>query len=295
MFEENVSVETVEATPSEAGTTESDKGSDRDFLEAFTGEEQPKEETPEESQEEVTDDRGDDDKAEDVEEGTPASFTLKVNGSQVQVSQEEIIPLAQKGMDYDRIRGQRDQLMNDPTLKQLDDMAYQHGMDRQGFIDHLANAFRNDQISALAHQLMSERGLDEQTAHDMAALQWDNQTILKEQQMTMQRQQEAQRRQEEQRYRQSSEQEQMANSFAALYDAFPELGDKTFDEFPDMVKEAIINGRSPLEAYQSFVLAENKKQLEIIKNNTKIKEKSTGSTQSVKQSETDPFLSAFLS
>ena len=118
MFEDSITAETTETIPSEVEAAET--GNDNAFWEALTGEEETTEETAEETAEEETeeaeeleeDDRGDDDRAQDEEkEEIPASFTLKVNGSEVQVSQEEIIPLAQKGMDYDRIRQQRDQLM----------------------------------------------------------------------------------------------------------------------------------------------------------------------------------------
>ena len=298
MFEDSITAETTETIPSEVETAET--GNDNAFLEALTGEEETTEETAEEETEEAEeleeDDRGDDDRAQDEEkEEIPASFTLKVNGSEVQVSQEEIIPLAQKGMDYDRIRQQRDQLMNDKAIRQLDELAQLQGMDRENFIGFLMGSFRQNQISQLAYQLVNEKGLDEQTAYEMAALQVENQSILNNQSLQRQREERLQREQQELMARQNSEQQRMADSFAALYNAFPELGEKTFDDLPDSVKQAIISGQSPLEAYQAFVIGENKKQLEIMRNNTKVKEKKTGSTQSVKRAEQDDFLSTFLS
>lgn len=297
-MEDNNTVETVESTPSETGaeeTTETRTASDADldlFSKTLNGEEVDTETKTEETEEiEVQDLREEkDEPAEENKEEVPAqTFTLKHNGAEFQVTQEQIVPLAQKGMDYDRIREQRDNLLNDPSLRRLDDFARLQGMSREQFIGSLVEAFEGQQISMMAGQLMEQRGLDEQTAYEMASLHYQNENA--------QKYQEYQRAEQERAYQEElynaqvaeSEEAKTIQSFNALINKYPELKDKRWDEFPEQVRNDITNGISPLEAYQSFVIAERSKELEILKTNNKNKERATGDAKHKSTSEDSDF------
>lgn len=305
-MEDNNTVETVETTPSETGAEETRETTSDAFLEGLSDDYQLEEKA--EAQEEATEENqevgefgqelGDDDKAamEREEETAPPTFTLKHNGAEFQVTQEQIIPLAQKGMDYDRIREQRDHLLNDPTLKQLDDFAKLQGMNREQFIGSLVEAFQRQQVSMLANEYMEHRGLDEQTAYEMASLYYQNENAQKYQEY--QRAEQERAYQEELYNAQMAESEEMKlkQSFKRLVEEFPELKEKRWDDFPEQVRNDINNGADPLQAYQKFVLSEQKKQLEIIKNNEKNAQRATGSTKTAKEAKSaDPFLEGFLS
>ena len=111
--------ETIEETPEETAETESDE---TDQSEADEAEDASDDESAEASEEPV-----------DEEPGKEAdqSFTLKHLDEVREVNRDEVIALAQKGLDYDRIRTERDSLKaekatlqdHEDFLKELAEMA----------------------------------------------------------------------------------------------------------------------------------------------------------------------------
>lgn len=71
----------------------------------------------------------------------PRMFTLKNRDETRQVSEQDLIAMAQKGWDYDTVRQERDQLRQyrgeaDPALALIDEYAARMGMTRSQYIDH---------------------------------------------------------------------------------------------------------------------------------------------------------------
>lgn len=215
-------------------------------------------------------------------------FVLRHMGQSFSVNQEDMVALAQKGLDYDRIRTQRDQMMNDPTLAELDLFAQMNGTSRLELIQSMIAAYQEQSVVARSNQLV-QQGYDENAAYQIASLEMQNQ-MAQRRQMVSQNQARAQQNQQmvEQRQKEQEHQVRIAQ-FSRLKEAFPELREKSFSDLPKSVQEAILNGLTPLEAYQGFVLSENKRiaseskrQVEIMRNNQAVREKSTGSVKSSK-------------
>lgn len=71
---------------------------------------------------------------------TPETFTLKHLDQVRQVGKEEVVTLAQKGLDYDRIRTERDELRQyrqeaDPALELVKGYAQRSGMTIPDYLD----------------------------------------------------------------------------------------------------------------------------------------------------------------
>ena len=106
------------------------------------------------------------DKPEDkqTEADQPLTFTLKHLDETRTVDKDEVIKLAQQGMDYERVRTERDQLReyrkeNDIYAKFIKERAEQNGLTPQAFMDGIYKS-----------ELMS-KGANEQTAIERIALE----------------------------------------------------------------------------------------------------------------------------
>lgn len=94
----------------------------------------------------------------------PQLFTLKYRGEQLQVTQDEMVALAQKGRDYDTVRQERDQLLQyrqeaDPALELVRSYAQRNGMTVGDYLDYCRR-----------RELMSQ-GINEQTANAQIAVE----------------------------------------------------------------------------------------------------------------------------
>lgn len=287
-------VDTVETTPSETATEET-TATEQDldiFAKTLDGEEVDTTTESTQDNTEVQDlrEEKDDQQGDGANQSTPQTFTLKHNGAEFSVTQEQIIPLAQKGMDYDRIREQRDSLLNDPTMLELDEFAKAQGMSRNEFLNSVIRAYHNQKISMMAQDLMQDRGLDEQTAQEMAELHF---RAEKAQQLQQQRQYESELAYQEELmyYQQMQENDnRQMESFSRLMTEYPELSDKHWDELPEQMRLDITKGVSPIEAYQRYLLVQNQKELNVIKNNNNTVQRATGNTRSQQSGESDVFL-----
>lgn len=90
---------------------------------------EPVEETP----------KNDDETAEEL-------FEVKYNGETSKKTREEIITLAQKGMNYDKVLQERDSLRNSAEIQLLDKLAKSQNMSREQFMGQLENALEQTEI-----------------------------------------------------------------------------------------------------------------------------------------------------
>ncbi|HWS44189.1 MAG TPA: hypothetical protein VN421_14025 [Pseudoflavonifractor sp.] len=126
-------------------------------------EEEPEPETAQEQAGEA-DGREDDWEEESGPDQGGDAFTLKHLDEVKTVNRDEVVVLAQKGMDYDRIRQERDQLRAhrqevDPALELVRSFASRSGMDLGGYLDYC----RKQELTALGY---SERGAAAQVAEE---------------------------------------------------------------------------------------------------------------------------------
>ena len=158
-----------------------------------------------------------------AKEESPATFKVKYMGQEMEMTADQLVVNAQKGMDYDRIRQERDALKNAPELQILDQYAKENGMTRQQLVEYLRK-----QRDAQEVQAQVQRGVPEEVAKQVMEL----------------RRKEAEREEKEAR-------EQAANAerqrYAEFIREYPEVRD-----FPAEVKAAIEGGDTPLNAYRAW-------------------------------------------
>lgn len=217
-----------------------------------------------------------------TEDAPEELWTLKHLGAEKQVGKTEALALAQKGMDYDRIRSQRDELLafrntNESAVELLNTIAQERGMTLEQYTDHL----RAQRIVATG---VSEDAAKERVAREKAeaALAQQNQQIQAQQQQTTER----------------------MNTVKADLDRFRErYGADAYRNIPQEVWDEVNKGTLLTSAYADYVAKQKdteiqnlKAQLKAQQQNNKNQKTSTGSRAgSVEDENDDPFLAAFMS
>lgn len=197
------------------------------------GADQPREEQP--AQEDPAQAPGDAAKEEAAKADQPEVFVLKHLGEEKTVSREEAVALAQKGMDYDRIRTERDELRQyrqeaDPALGLVRGYAERSGMSVPEYIDHC----RKQELIA--------QGVNEQTAAAQVAVE-KQQAELRAQSVEA----EARQQREAEQSRQIREREEARQrDIAAFLETFPEV---KADSIPKEVWEMVAKGQRLVSAY----------------------------------------------
>lgn len=198
---------------------------------------------------------------------------IKYNGKEMELSYDELIANAQKGMNYDHILSERDSLKNSETNKLLTEIAKENGLKPEEFLASLKESKTNEKIMNRAKELEAE-GMKPEHAKKMAELELKQPTQAKE----------------------PDEVKLLENEFKTLHQEFPETKDfKELSDFPKEVIELIKQGKSPLVAYAKYQMEEMKKNAEIEKNNLKNTLKDTGSLgKGEPDGKSDPFLEGLL-
>lgn len=220
----------------------------------------------------------------EAEEQATDSFTLKHMDEVRTVSREEIVPLAQKGMDYDRIKGQLDAARNDlkdyekvkadlsklnERLQYLDELAKEQGMTTDELIE-------STQVQVMHHKTGKGievcRGIvaNERRARELQAQQAA---------VTSARDQNAKR----------------DADIAEFMKAYPELASDP-KNVPNEVWEAVNKGESLLNAYRAYEVKALRAELEQQKaaaaeekRKQENKSRSTGSQKTKGTKTADPF------
>lgn len=201
---------------------------------------------------------------------TDQSFTLKHLDETRTVGREEVIALAQKGMDYDRVRAKLDaktELENAEAAQALEFvkmLAQKNGGTMEDFMDAVtagmrAKPDRSDYDSVLAQVKMErrEKALDEREQklnETSAAAQQQNEAAAKRQ-----------------------------ADIKNFMEAFPDV---KAENIPKEVWTAVAGGKTLVEAYALHEAARLKNELAAEKQNTKNKARSTGSRATAGKSDT---------
>lgn len=217
-------------------------------------------------------------------------FKVKHLGQEIELTMEQMIENAQKGLDYDRIRQDRDTLKSSRKLQLLEDLAKDSGYeDVDAFVENFYENLEESRVIERAEQLSAERGIDFVTAAEIAKMERENEKLKK----TMQ---EA----EKVKAKSADQQKQAVNDFNALFAKFPEIKEQytSYDKLPESFRQKVAQGEQPLLAWNNYLLElkdmelkQKEKELEIVKNNQKNKKRSVGSAKGAGQAkETDDFL-----
>ena len=220
----------------------------------------------------------------------PELFELKVNKGIQKVTMDQMKEYAQQGLDYGRVRQQRDSLQqslneqmqwrnqNEAHLNELSEVAKAAGMDIPGL------------ISSLRVNMLVQQGMSRETAQErIRAERAERQVAANQQQAQQQRSAQAQQEQARQR------QEQDVQNFLRIYSG---VDPKTI---PQSVWAEVRNGDTLVSAYgryqnqqlQSQIKELNAK-LEAQKQNNNNKQRSLGSVKSSgNNSVKDDFMEGF--
>ena len=217
--------------------------SDNSGEESQTGEETEGADQQPEEQPEAQTDTGEEAEANEQKEGEADQlFTLKHLDSTYQVDKNQVVALAQKGLDYDRIRARADQEIARLTVYEsfLKELAAPNGMS----IDDLMDTTR-------ANILAEREGLDRDTALQRVKLDRDRQA-LEAQKQSLNRQTEA-------GVMEAQRQARMKQSMDRFIQAHPDLNAK---DIPETVWQDFAAGKDLSDAYAIHEARQLREQLE---------------------------------
>jgi hypothetical protein len=227
-------------------------------------------ETPEAEEAESEPEKAEEPEPETKPEADNQRFKLKYNGEESEVDRDKIIELAQKGMDYDRIKAERDSFKTDaPTMQRYKE--------------------QNDFLEALAktNGITVEQLIEDTKVRMMMS---DDDSLTEDAARKKVRGEKAAEKKEETKAEATPE-ERRQQMFASFMNAYPDL---KAEEIPQEVWEDAGRTFDLTGAYQRYVNRELRKELETLRQNNKNRERSTGSRKSIGASKPkDDFDEAF--
>lgn len=203
-------------------------------------------------------------------EAAPAEQTVTIThlGQTQEIPLSEAVALAQKGMDYDHVRQERDELRQAPAWEVMDYFAARSGQTREEYIQTLRDQMEQDQLAQYTNQ-----GMDEQAAKDLLELK-----RFKERQ--------------EQETRQREEENKKKEEYHKFFSAYPDVNPA---DIPDDVWQQVGQGEPLVEAYRRHENAQLKAKLAALEQNERNRQAAVGSLAGeAGQDEADPFLQGFL-
>lgn len=206
----------------------------------------------------------------------PEKFKVKYNKQEVELTHEQLLEVAQKGLDYDRLRENRDRYMTP-----IERLAQQAGLPTDQFMLQLEGVIKYNAVEAKKQAFMSQ-GYEEDAAQYMADLAYENEMLKNGQAMQN-------RQQDERAQAQQALQNKISQDIADFEAKFPDV-----NKLPDEVAAAIKTGEPPVVAYQAYLIRENDKKLKALEQNQKNRETTAGPAKTIGAETSDPFLEGLM-
>lgn len=197
-----------------------------------------------------------------------AKLKLKYNGEEKEITTEEAITLAQKGMNYDHIKSELETIKNSEEAKILSELAKENGFKTSAeYLQSVRDQARQEKISKRAVELEND-GVPADHAKRMAEL--------------------------ELAAPQASAQPD-PSPFLDLFKKYPETQNwKGLEEFPKEVADAIKAGENPVVAYADYKVKQVLSEKERLAADLDAKQRTTGSlTTQATETEPDVFRAGF--
>lgn len=201
------------------------------------------------------------------------SFTFNYHGEESTLTRDEVMKNAQKGLDYDKVRQERDDYRE--SLSILTQLAKESGMQVKEYLAEVQKNVDNSKIDSIASGLI-ESGMDEETAQKMAKLQFERDRANEQLNNVHNAENE-----------QAALQAQAQEMYKADVSRLNEQGVEVNDELLVSLKDYIDKGLTLVEAYKEKEIADLKKQLETQQLHEESKQRSAGSVKSQKAIKTD--------
>ena len=169
------------------------------------------------------------------EEEASDFLNIRYNGEDKALTQDEAIMLAQKGMNYDKVKGKLDALENG-ALKSISAIAERAGMTIDEYAERLNDFQEQSEITQIANEYQKKHpDVDDDAAHEYANAVYQNKRDAKARQDA-----------ETQAKRQEQENAYFRDQVQALYNYNPDIDIEHLDT---EVIDDINSGMSPMEAY----------------------------------------------
>lgn len=219
--------------------------------------------------------------AEENAEKEADQFVLKHLGEEKTVNREDVITLAQKGLDYDRIRGKHDELSSENASLKEQMADYEHVKEQLGYFEEMAKASNITIDELIVQTVAAQRAAKNGTSVDdeisKARLEVERKAFEKEKtswEKSKGTEQNA-----------ADEQAKIMADLELFAAEFPEAAKDIKNNIPQEVWDAIDqNGTTLTEEFRKYTsqqkdaeIASLKSQLEQKAQNEKNKERSTGS------------------
>lgn len=241
---------------------------------------QPEQEAPAQTAEESNGDPAPEEEAPPAEaspQEEPPFLTLKHLDEVKTVTREEAQALAQKGMDYDRIREERDQLRsfreeNGPAIELVQKYAQRNNMTIPEYLEFCR-----------VQEVMSEQHVSEEAAKNQVALEKRELDVSRREEV----QAEKERKASEAKQSEESEQERIRRDVNQFLADYPQVKPT---EIPPEVFDIVRRGKASLSlAYGKWLIAKQADELKALKAQASAREKSPGSLSgSLGSAKTDP-------
>lgn len=198
---------------------------------------------------------------EEMEKEINENYTVKYNGREVSLSLEELKTNAQKGLNYDHIKGELDGIKKSPMMNVLDSLARKNQMTREDFVMSLAES-----DSKKREKELLEMGMSESDAKKFASLE---------------------NAEKERLYREESD-----RPYREFCEKFPNV---SAHDIPNEVWQEFDKSGDLVKAYMDYENRRLLKQIKMLEQNNENKQRSLGAANSSGKANTDPFLEGLYS
>lgn len=197
-------------------------------------------------------------------------YKVKYNGKEMELTLDELLANAQKGLNYDHVLTERDSLKNSPEFKLLDEEAAKYGLTRAEYIQHA-------KTNKLVQETLAKYpGMPEEAALEIAQLKLQEDRV----------------KNVDESLRQQTQLAEQKNKLMASFDRI--MRENKLDVMPNEVIELVASGRTPEDAWISYENKQLKTKLAALEQNDKNRKTAIPSVKDNQKEDYDPFLAGFL-
>lgn len=286
MFDETQTSETMDTSSEEIDLF---ADNDSDFIEEQTSEQM------EQTQQE-TEPQGEAEQNQQTDPEAQTTLDIVYNGQPMQLSREQAVQLAQKGMNYDKKLQEIELLKNSPERQLLSQLAEQSGLPYDQFLNNFQNQIRQSTVQVKAEQLAMQNGLDMDTAMMLAESEFEKEQLQNrinaEDQKRLQFRQQLELRQ----MAEAQRKEQFVREISEILKENPDFQKQypNVESMPKVMQDAILGGGSIKQAYQQYVIEQQRNEIAAYKQNQINMNQSPGSAVGRNANSSDAFLSSLF-
>lgn len=183
-----------------------------------------------------------------------AFLKIKYNKEEIELDKEKAAELAQKGMNYDKVKEKLDSLENDPRLSFVEQQAKKYDMSTEQYLEAVRQAEEQEQLN----DLVQKHGVTEELAKEMMESRKFRETYENEK-------------------REREQAEQREQDYQAFLETFP---DAKPEDIPESVWQEVEQGKSLVDAYTRHENQQLKEQLEQLKEKQEIEKQNEENAES---------------